>query len=80
MRLKKVMTFVTSFILFSACADSYNVSKYPGFEKINTQVNEQKNSTLKVLKSQLSYMTEDNFLKHCKIFMWQRNKVTKQRE
>ena len=55
------------------CADSYDVSRYRRFIGTNTQINEQRNSTLKVLKSQLSYMNKKNFIDHCKLFMWYRN-------
>ncbi|XP_065052628.1 uncharacterized protein LOC135681910 isoform X2 [Rhopilema esculentum] len=48
----------------TGCAESYDVSRYPRFEGINTQINEQRNSTLKVLKSQLSYMNKKNFINH----------------
>lgn len=34
---------------------------------------EQRNSTLRRLKASLSYMTQDNFMTHLKLFLWFRN-------
>ena len=62
------------FSLFSACAESYNLQHYAQYRDVNSQINEQRNSSLKKLKSQLSYMTKDNFISHCKLFFWHRNR------
>ena len=61
------------FLLILACAPSYNVSNYPVYDERNTQVNEQQNSTSQNLARQVSYMTEENFLKHCTFFFWYKN-------
>lgn len=67
-------------IFFSlACSLGYCMSKYPGFQFINSEVNEQENAKIKKLKTQLSYMTPENFLGHCKLFFWFRNKKNKAR-
>ena len=47
---------------------------YPELNLTNTQVVEQANSTLKRIKSSLSYMNPDNFMSHCKLFLWYNNK------
>eukprot|EP00112_Aurelia_sp_Birch-Aquarium-sp1_P011847 Seg249.10 transcript_id=Seg249.10/GoldUCD/mRNA.D3Y31 product="hypothetical protein" protein_id=Seg249.10/GoldUCD/D3Y31 len=57
------------------CCQAYNISTYPEYETLNSQVNEQQNSTLKNLRSQLSYMGQDSFMAHCKIFFWYRNRL-----
>lgn len=57
------------------CCQAYNISTYPEYETLNSQVNEQQNSTLKKLRSQLSYMGQDSFMAHCKLFFWYRNRL-----
>lgn len=61
-----------------ACSPSYNCDKYEKFRSINSQINEQQNSSTKNLAKQLSYMTEENFKKHCSFFMWQKNEEKRQ--
>lgn len=60
----------------TGCCVAYNISKYPKFQSVNSQVNEQQNSTIKRLRLQLSYMGPENFMRHCKFFLWFRNYTT----
>ena len=59
--------------LFSGCSNGYNLSQYPQFNDLNTQVAEQRNSFLVKLKPMLSYMNLDNFISHCRFFCYFRN-------
>ena len=59
--------------MVSGCTSSYELDRYPDMEHINTQVAEQSNSLLARLKGMLSYMTEDNFVRHLKMFLAYRN-------
>jgi len=54
----------------TACAPSYNLSLYQEYDGLNSQINEQRNSTLKKVKNQLSYMSPSNFVNHCKLLLW----------
>ena len=45
------------------------------WKNLNTQVAEQRNSTLNRLKSSLSYMHESNFFSHLKTFLAFRNAI-----
>eukprot|EP00795_Rhopilema_esculentum_P003974 gene3974-18228_t len=65
------------FFLYLACAESYNASNQPAYDRINTQINEQRNA-LKTLKSQVSYMNEENFLSHIKLLLFHCNYTLKQ--
>lgn len=56
------------------CSSAYNSSRYPEMDTVNTQVAEQRNSVLQRIKSALSYMNQENFMHHCKFFLWYRNK------
>ena len=47
---------------------------YSEMDTVNTQVAEQRNSVLQRIKSALSYMNQENFMHHCKFFLWYRNK------
>ncbi|XP_066929541.1 uncharacterized protein [Clytia hemisphaerica] len=47
-----------------ACSFGYCLAKYPAFKNLNSQINEQQNAATKKLKTQLSYMRPDNFVKH----------------
>eukprot|EP00111_Clytia_hemisphaerica_P009034 TCONS_00026469-protein len=58
----------------TACSLGYNMKFYPFLENINSEVNEQENAKVKKLKSQLAYMTPDNFIAHCNLFFWFRNR------
>lgn len=57
-----------------ACGSSYELKAYPQHKKLNSQVVEQANSRIQRIKSQLSYMTQSNFVNHCKLFLWAQNK------
>ena len=48
----------------------YNYAKYA---RVNSQLNEQQNSSTQNLDRQLSYMTEENFVNHCNFFLWKKN-------
>ena len=60
----------------SGCHSGYNLDSYLQFSKINSQVAEQRNSTLKRLKSMLSYMNHEHFINHVKLFMWFRSMLS----
>ena len=51
----------------------YKLDSYPQFDAINSQVVEQSNSLLKIIKGSLSYMNAQHFIHHLKFFMWQKN-------
>ncbi|XP_066027942.1 uncharacterized protein [Pocillopora verrucosa] len=51
------------------CSDAYNLSRYPQWDTLNSQAVEQANSCLKSLKRSLSYISEKNFMTHCKVFI-----------
>lgn len=59
------------------CSSGYNLNKYPGFDMgaINSQVNEQANAGLQRIKAHISYMKEDNFMFHVKLFLALTNKM-----
>ena len=54
--------FLAPFFQMTGCAESYNMSVYPTFNGTYSHVNEQRNSELKKLKSQLSYMFSGKFM------------------
>ncbi|XP_066913987.1 uncharacterized protein [Clytia hemisphaerica] len=60
-----------------ACSFGYCLARYPSYKDVNSQINEQQNAATKRLKTQLSYMRPDNFVKHCDLFFWYRNKLKK---
>jgi small-conductance mechanosensitive channel len=59
----------------SACGPSFELKSYPQFTTLNSQVVEQSNSRLQRIKGSLSYMTQANFIKHCKFYLWDQNDV-----
>ena len=61
----------------AGCSSGYNLNKYPGFDMnaINSQVNEQANAGLQRIKAHISYMKEDNFMFHVKLFLALANNV-----
>lgn len=61
---------------FSGCSVGYNLSSYLQHHELNSQVAEQRNSTLKRLKAMLSYMSMSHFMDHCRLFVWGRNMLT----
>ena len=48
-------------VFTTGCSSAYNVSNYPQFKDVNTQMVEQSNSVLKRAKSSLSYMNKEHF-------------------
>ena len=48
----------------------HNIDNYPTLSDLNSEINEQANSGLKNLKSQLSYMKLFN---HLKLYLWYKN-------
>ena len=59
------------------CSSAYNISKYPQFQDVNTQIVEQSNSFLKRAKSSLSYMNKEHFFSHVKLILWYHNTISK---
>ncbi|XP_022111304.1 uncharacterized protein LOC110990561 isoform X2 [Acanthaster planci] len=57
----------------TACSSGYRLDAYPQYKMLNSQVAEQMNASLQRIKVQISYMKQDNFLWHCRVFMWWRN-------
>ncbi|KAK3109037.1 hypothetical protein FSP39_021641 [Pinctada imbricata] len=55
------------------CSLAYDLSLYPMYTHINSQCNEQANAGLQRIKDQLSYMTADNFMFHCSLYLWNKN-------
>ena len=55
------------------CSEAYNLSRYPQWDRLNSQAAEQANSCLRYIKASLSYMNQKNFMHHCKFFLWYRN-------
>lgn len=66
-----VPLFTLPFIL--GCSEAYNLSRYPQWDRLNSQTAEQANSCLRYIKASLSYMNQKNFMHHCKFFLWYRN-------
>lgn len=62
------------YFLIVGCSIGYNLSCYPQFNSINSQMVEQANSALSRIKSSLSYMKKENFMAHCKLYLWYRNR------
>ena len=52
----------------------YNLDMYIAHKDLNSQVNEQANTGLQHIKSQLAYMTFDNFVFHLCLFLCLKNK------
>lgn len=64
-----------NFVVPGCHVPGYNSGKYMQYRNVNTQVAEQRNTTLKKPKSMLSYMNIDIFMIHLKIFMWFRSMI-----
>ena len=60
----------------AGCHLGYCLNMYLQHRNLNTQVAEQRNATLKKLRSMLSYMSLDNFTSHLKIFLWFRSMLS----
>ena len=58
------------YLLYTAACAGYNISSYPQYQNLNTQVVEQANSELGRIKSSLSYMNQRNFMKHLSLFLY----------
>ena len=56
------------------CSSGYNLDMYIAHKGLNSQVNEQANAGLQHIKSQLAYMTFDNFVFHLCLFLCLKNK------
>ena len=73
----KILLIIGIEFKFLGCHEGYNISCYAHLQTIKTQVAEQRNATLKKLRSLLSYMTMNHFMIHAKLFFWFRSMVTK---
>ena len=51
------------------CSSGYNLDLYSVHKFTNSQMNEQANAGLQHIKSQLAYMTFDNFVFHLCLFL-----------
>ena len=60
-------------LLEIGCSRGYRIEDYPNKKDINTNCVEQANSHIKKLKGFLSYMNEENFMSHMKLFLLTRN-------
>lgn len=56
-----------------SCAKSFAIETTTLFKEVNTQANEQYNSDLQRLHSQLSYMSPQNFVLHLRLYLYLRN-------
>ena len=59
------------------CSPAYNSKQYPNLMSVNTQVVEKTNSTLKKLRTQISYMTPDHFVQQLALFIFEMNRRSK---
>lgn len=59
---------------FTACGPSFDLKSYPQYSTLNSQVVEQSNARLQRIKGSLSYMTQANFMKHCRFYLWGQNR------
>jgi uncharacterized protein YozE (UPF0346 family) len=57
----------------TSCSPSFSLNKYNGLKFLNSQITEQTNSSLSKLRTQLSYMTLDNFKLHAQLYLFLRN-------
>ncbi|KAJ8311149.1 LOW QUALITY PROTEIN: hypothetical protein KUTeg_011299 [Tegillarca granosa] len=63
----------------TSCSLAYNISLYPQYQHLNSQCNAQANAGLKRIKDQLSYMTAKNFMVHCSLYLWNKNRLIKEK-
>ena len=63
----------SSFLIYLACAATYNTRMYTHLKYLNTEINEQQNAAVKRLKNQVSYMTAEHFISHCDLFFFNQN-------
>ena len=66
------------YLFQTGCSSGYNLSAYPQLMNMNSQVNEQGNAGTKRIKDQLSYITSENFMKHCIFYLWNKNRLKNQ--
>jgi len=57
----------------TSCSASFNLRLIHEFARLNSQVTEQTNSSLGKLRTQLAYMTMENFTVHVKLFLYIKN-------
>lgn len=55
------------------CCSAYHAMAHPDMANINTQRAEQSNSLLNRLRGMLSYMSQENFVRHVSMFLGYRN-------
>jgi len=55
------------------CPAVYCLNSYPDLSSLNSQVTEQTNSSLSRIRTQLAYMTLDNFIIHARLYLFLRN-------
>ena len=58
---------------FLGCSLSYDLQMYPLLDTVNCKINELQNAAVKKLKTQLSYVTPGNFMRHRIFYLWNRN-------
>jgi hypothetical protein len=68
-----------TYFYFKGCSEGHNVSMYPQYKDLNTQVAEQSNSSIYRLRSMLCYTNQDNFHKFLKLFLAYRNCLARSR-
>ena len=53
------------------CSSGYSLDKYSTYDisSINSQVNEQGNAGLQIIKGQIAYMKPSNYMFHVKLFL-----------
>lgn len=69
------VNYLPTVLFLSACGPGYELKRYPQHVHLNSQVVEQANSRLQRIKGSLSYMTQTNFIKHCKLYVWGQNEA-----
>jgi 3-deoxy-D-arabino-heptulosonate 7-phosphate (DAHP) synthase len=67
--------YILLFIVKIDCSHAYCISEYQHLKSLNSQIAEQANAGLKRIKDQLSYMTADNFMTHCSLFLFNKNRL-----
>lgn len=68
----------TFFGIHAGCSIAYRMSDYNQYSSLNSQTVEQGNSSLKRIKSSVSYMNKTNFMKHCTFYLWYHNQRKQQ--
>ncbi|KXZ50763.1 hypothetical protein GPECTOR_15g448 [Gonium pectorale] len=52
------------------CCKAYNIGRYPAFTSFNSQLAEQRNSRLALLKTHCAFMTQPVFLLYVRFFLY----------